>query len=82
MAIKYPKRLWLAVGALALLSASAVAQLRDRDDDKRGCSYGNRDRRCQQVADGGSSAGYVLMVAGTCLGAMIVSSRRRKSLQS
>jgi hypothetical protein len=67
---------WLLFGvALVLLSPvlSAAQHANDRDrDHRRGC---DPHERCQQVAEGGSAASYLLAVGATCLGAMFVRSR-------
>ena len=74
-----PKR-WLLIGALALLMPVLAAGQR-ADKHKGGCD--NRDSRnsrgCQQVPDGGSTAGYLLAVGATCLGAMVLRSRSSKA---
>lgn len=72
--LREPKR-WLLIGALALLMPSLAVAHPDRH--KGGCD--NRDSRnsrgCQQVPDGGTTAGYLLAVGATCLGAMVLRSR-------
>jgi hypothetical protein len=78
-----PKR-WLAVAALTLaMCAFSVAQ---PDKDKHRGGHGGDDwcrtAKCQQVPDGGSTAGYLLTAGAVCLGALFVHTRRRRSLSA
>ncbi len=76
---KQDKKWWLAAALLCLMPATMVARpQRDRD---RGCDPGHRDRRCQQVPEGGSAAIYLLGIGVTCLGAMFLRSRFSKAEQ-
>ena len=64
---------WLLLGAVVLLTpilASAKPKKTCGGDD----SF-HGDRNCQQVPEGGSSAGYLLALGATCLGAMMLRSR-------
>jgi len=74
MTVKEPRK-WLLLGALVLLiPVFSVAQ---PSNNAKGCEY--RDyRKCRQVPEGGSAAGYLLAVGATCLGAMLVRSRAGK----
>lgn len=74
---------WLIVAALVSSSVFAVAQ-RANNSGKKGCNSDDWDygRRCQQVPEGGSSAGYLLTVGAVALGALGIRSRRRNSLYS
>ena len=74
------KFLMAALLLLCLTPASFAAKPgkekeRDRCDDRR-------DRRCQQVPEGGSAAIYLLGAGITCLGAMVVRSRTAAVNQS
>lgn len=60
---------------LLLCAAPSFAGVRDRRCDPR------RDRRCQQVPEGGSAAVYLLGAGMTCLGAMVIRSRSLKVSQ-
>ena len=75
-----PKR-WLLIGALALLMPALA--LANGPDRHKGGGCDNRDSRnsrgCQPVPDGGSTAGYLLAVGATCLGAMVLRSRSSKA---
>ena len=71
MTVKEPRK-WLLLGALVLLiPVFSVAQ---PSNNAQGCDY----RKCRQVPEGGSAAGYLLAVGATCLGAMLVRSRADK----
>lgn len=76
---------WLTLGALTLATCSlSVAQPGNDHKHQGGHDGGDwnycRTARCQQVPDGGSSAGYLLTTGVVCLGALFVYSRRQKSL--
>jgi hypothetical protein len=74
--LRDPKR-WLIIGALALLTpVFSLAQHAEKPT--KGCSSWDT-RKCQQVPDGGSTAGYLLAVGATCIGAMVLRSRSRKA---
>jgi hypothetical protein len=69
----------LALAALflmCLVPASFAAKPKDRGCDPK------RDRRCQQVPEGGSAAIYLLGAGITCLGAMVIRSRSLQTNQS
>jgi hypothetical protein len=79
-----PKR-WIAVGALTLaMCAISVAQPEKYHKFRGGPEVEDwdycRTTRCQQVPEGGSTAGYLLTVGAVCLGALLVRSRRQRSL--
>jgi len=70
---------WLALVVICSLAPAAFASHgRDRD---RGCDP-HRDRHCQQVPEGGSTAIYLLGAGLTCFGAMFIRSRMAKPGQS
>jgi hypothetical protein len=64
------KLMLVALVLVCLAPVSLVARPRD----ERGCDP-RRDRRCQQVPEGGSAAIYLLGAGITCLGAMAIRSR-------
>ena len=73
------RNLGMALLLLCLMPASMVAKPKDKDKDK--CDKG-RDRKCQQVPEGGSAAIYLLGVGIVCVGAMAIRSRSLKPSQS
>lgn len=79
-----PKR-WLAVGALTLAMCALSVAKPVKDNKHKGDHGGDdwcRTAKCQQVPDGGSTAGYLLTAGAVCLGALFVHSRRQKSLSA
>jgi hypothetical protein len=66
--MKSNRKFVLAALFLMLLAPASFAGPRDRCDPRR-------DRRCQQVPEGGSAAIYLLGAGITCLGAMFIRSR-------
>ena len=69
------------VVALCLAPATLAAKPRDRDRDRDRCDE-RRDRRCQQVPEGGSAIVYLLATGAVCAGAMVVRSRSAQPNQS
>jgi hypothetical protein len=63
------RKLMLAVLLLCLVPTAFAKPKDDKKCDPR------RDRRCQQVPEGGSAAIYLLGAGITCLGAIVVRSR-------
>jgi len=71
---------WLVTGALVLLTPAFL--IAHPGKPKGGCSddsWRNDGKNCQAVPEGGSSAGYLLALGVTCLGAMFVRSRLRNT---
>lgn len=73
---KSSKFILAALFLLCLAPASFAGKPRDRGCEPR------RDRRCEQVPEGGSAAIYLLGAGMTCLGAMVIRSRSQKAIQS
>jgi len=66
----------LAMTALLLLTPALSAA---RHPEKgKGCRDYDRDQKCRQVPEGGSTAAYLLGAGVICLGAMAVRSRLAK----
>jgi len=73
--IRRSSKWWLVMTALLLLTQSLLAkQLPDRE---AGCGY-DRERKCRQVPEGGSTAAYLVGAGVICFGAMLVRSRLTK----
>jgi hypothetical protein len=72
------QKLILSVLLLLCLAPVSLAAKPHRD---KGCDP-KRDRRCEQVPDGGSAAIYLLGAGITCLGAMVIRSRSLSTSQS
>ena len=68
------RKWWLTALVLVCLVPFTFAVRPDRD---RGCDPG-RQKRCQQVPEGGSALIYVLGAGIACLGAVIFRSRAAK----
>lgn len=64
---------WLLLGAVVLLTPMLLSA---KPKPKKGCGDDSfhGDRNCQQVPEGGTSAGYLLALGATCLGAMLIRS--------
>ena len=78
--MKSNRKLALAALLLMFLVPASFAGKPGRGGD-RGCDP-KRDRRCQQVPEGGSAAIYLLGAGITCLGAIVIRSRSLKTNQS
>jgi hypothetical protein len=66
---------------LLCLAPASFASKPNRDRDRDRCDP-RRDRKCQQVPEGGSAAIYLLGAGITCLGAIVIRSRSLKPSQS
>jgi len=75
--IKVHSKWWLAAALLCLTPVALSAKDGRNKDRDRGCDP-HRDKRCQQVPEGGSAAIYLLGAGITCLGAMFIRSRSLK----
>jgi hypothetical protein len=71
----------LTLAALLLLCFAPASFAKKIEKDKNKCDD-RRDRRCQQVPEGGSAAIYLLGAGITCLGAMVIRSRSQSLSQS
>jgi hypothetical protein len=71
--MKTNRKLLLAALFLMCLAPASFAGKPGKERD-RGCDP-KRDRRCQQVPEGGSAAIYLLGAGITCLGAIVIRSR-------
>ena len=71
-----------ALALLLLVPASLSARPRDNDRDKKCDGRGLRERKCEQVPEGGSATIYLLGAGLTCLGAMVIRSRSQAVTQS
>ena len=73
------RKWWLTAIALLMLVPASVARPRERD---RGCDDRgrDRDRKCQNVPEGGSALAYLLGAGITC-GAAVLVRRRMDSAQ-
>lgn len=67
--------------AAVMLICMAPVSLVAKPRDERVCDQ-RRDRRCQQVPEGGSAAIYLLGAGITCLGAIAIRSRSLTANQS
>jgi len=76
--MKNIRKLMLAALFLMFLVPSSFARPKDRD---HGCDP-KRDRRCEQVPEGGSATIYLLGAGITCLGAIVIRSRSLTATQS
>jgi hypothetical protein len=76
------KAKWLLAAVVICCLAPAASAERERGgrDRYRGCDP-RRDKHCQQVPEGGSTAIYLLGAGLTCVGAMFVRSRIVKPVQ-
>jgi hypothetical protein len=75
---------YLAVIALICLAPATLAAKpkdKDKDRDKDRCDD-RRDRKCQQVPEGGSAIVYLLGAGAVCAGAIVVRSRKGQLSQS
>jgi len=68
---------WLAVAALLLLTP-ALSATRQHEKEKGCGARDDRDKKCRQVPEGGSTAAYLLGAGVTCIGAMVLRSRLGK----
>jgi len=78
---------WLAVGALALAMCTFSVAQPDKGHKHGGNQGGGNDdscraAKCQPVPDGGSSFSYLLTAGAVCVGALLVHSRRKRTLSA
>jgi len=76
--MKSNKKLLLAAFLVTCLVPASFA---GKPKNDHGCDS-KRNRRCEQVPEGGSSAIYLLGAGITCLGAMVIRARSLKATQS
>jgi len=68
---------WLVLATLLIIAPSTFAS---NVRNSRGCDQRISASKCQQVAEGGPAAVYVLGMGITCLGAMFIRSRMSKPI--
>ena len=70
---------WMAALLVCCLAPAALA---DQGRGGHGCDPGEKGCHQQQTPEGGSATMYLLAAGVTCVGAMLLKSRRAKQTQS